>query len=655
MLTTLAAAQLLALTPSLAQPAQVPQPQVPPKAELPELPAELKASVEALLRGSTVRGAAVVLVDANGPTGALWYGQADAASGVPMTPATCLRAGSVSKTFTALLAMRLADQGKVSLDDPLPPDLQPPGPSPAQLSARLSTRSSAQVVPPAGCDQHVTLAQLLEHTGGVAGSSHADYGTQAGNAPVQPVARQIVGRPLAWCPGLHYSYSNDGITLAAAVLERAGGADFDTLMQREVFAPLGIGGASFATDGLPACVSRSYDAQGGEIAQPWQLAVRPAGALVATPLALARAVQMFLGYGRGADGHVLEPCSVAHMALGSTGLAGRHGAATGAYGRGLFRFQAAGRLMVGHWGRIDGFQTTLGFAPEAGRGMVIMVNTADRSTMYKLREMVAEEVWRGVPAPPLPPLARPAEGIAGWYANASHDMPLRAPWVALLDVVRIEQDNTGLTLRGLWPGVASRRVAAVSETAFREEALPLPSMAFARDDDRTRGSAGTRWWVDGESYRTVAPAWVVGRLLVLALGLLAAAGCLGWFVVSTALHVLRRSRPTLSPPPVAWLALSGGAYLWVFGGYAAFGLFGVGDALAQLGRVGALSLSLVAASLIAPAAAAVAGWALARARSGPWQWGATLLLVALGLLTASLGWVPLVTWQSGDATATPIE
>jgi CubicO group peptidase (beta-lactamase class C family) len=351
---------------------------------VPPLPAPLRAQVEDILRQGTVRGAAVVLVGPEGPIAAHWHGMADAARGVAVDDRTCFRAGSVSKTVAAVLARRLADQGRLALDAPLPADLQPPSPPGAPGDAHCGA---------------LTVAQLLEHTGGVAGSSHADYATNVSNMPIAARAADVARRPLRWCPGLHYSYANDGITLAAAALERAGGADFDTLVAREVFAPLRMDSATFATDPWPACLSRSYAADGSEIAQPWQLPMRAAGALIATPLDLARLVQMFLRDGQGDDGAILQAGSVARMAAATSGLAARQGAGAGAYGLGMFRFVAAGRLMQGHWGRIDGFQTTVGFITEPALGMVIMVNTADRRTMHRLREAVAAHLARDAPAP----------------------------------------------------------------------------------------------------------------------------------------------------------------------------------------------------------------------------------------------------------------
>lgn len=576
------------------------------KVAVPELPEPLLADVRRVLSEGQVAGGAIVLVDASGPTAAHWFGFADVERGEKVGPATCFRAGSVSKLATALLAHRLAAAGVVALHAPLPQRLRPPA--------------------PAQCREPPTLAQLLEHTGGVAGSSHADYGAQQPNAPVAAIASRIARQPLRWCPGLHYSYSNNGTTLAAAALEVATGQDFDSLMRQHLFDPLAMAGASFAVTPWPTCLSRSYQSDGRTPVAPWQLPVRPAGALMATPVDLARLVEHLLR----------EPALAGSMARASTGLAARAGA-TDVYAQGLFAFVAAGGLLVGHWGRIDGFQTTLGFEPRLGRGMVIVVNTADRRTMARLREAVAAHLFGLAPRELPPPPARPAAGIDGWYANRTHDMVLRAPWVELFDVVRIRSHETGLQIRGIWPWAEPTNVVATGPTSFRAEKLPVATMAFATFD-------ATRWWIDNESYASVHPAWALSRAAV-AIGGLATVMILPPALAVVALVGARRRavlRGALRSP-WAWLLLAAIAWWTVLGGYVAAGLYGVGASLAALGRPSWLSLALTAASVVAPLATAAALW-VQRRRLDPLPLAIAAVLALFALLVWGLGWIPLVTF-----------
>jgi hypothetical protein len=178
-----------------------------------------------------------------------------------------------------------------------------------------------------------------------------------------------------------------------------------------------------------------------------------------------------------------------------------------------------------------------------------------------------------------------------------------------------------------WPG-SERHLIGVTPTSFRSAEADVPHAA----------AADGPWWIDGESYARVTPAWALGRVAVVAVG----------FVVTVAvlLHApwswLRRQRATAGDVPLRVAAV---AFAVLGAGYAAWGLLGSGAALASLGRPSARSLLLLAASVIAPLAAAAAVWHAAHARDGV-RTAAALALLALGALCAANGWVPLRTWHS---------
>ena len=439
-----------------------------------ELPTELQQQVDAIIKKSQVRGGAVVLVDATGPVGAAWFGTANVQSGVAVSSATCMRAGGLVNTFTSVLAMRLAEQNKLDLDAVLPTDLQPTA--------------------PAACQSKVSVAQLLEQTAGLTDAARA--GTTK--------------RVLSWCPGLHYRASEDSVVLAAEAISRAGGSDFADLMQREVFAPLGLRQTGFvpAESGsfTPSCLSRSYGADGIELGADRRQHLPLTASLVSTPLELASLLQMLLRYGDGPLGNVLEPCSVAHLASGSTGLASRLGVSATTEGRGLKRLVAAGRLMVGYAARFDGFHTVIGMAPEVGRGMVIVLNTDDPAALARLHDLLATWVWQGAGEVRVPRDAASAQGISGWYVKPTQSDTPQAWWRAARDLVRVTATANGAELRSVWPWGVVRHVAAVTPQSFRSPALPLAGMAFAVLPD------GSRWWIEGESHAEISPLLALGTL-----------------------------------------------------------------------------------------------------------------------------------------------
>jgi D-alanyl-D-alanine carboxypeptidase len=124
---------------------------------------------------------------------------------------------SVSKEFTAAAVLLLAEQGKLSLDDPI-----------AKWFPELRTAGA------------VTLRQLLTHTSGIRDYWPQDFLTPEMTRPTTPAAiiDEWVQRPLDFEPGTDWQYSNTGYVLAGAVVEKVSGQPLFEFLSRYVFGPL---------------------------------------------------------------------------------------------------------------------------------------------------------------------------------------------------------------------------------------------------------------------------------------------------------------------------------------------------------------------------------------------------------------------------------
>jgi CubicO group peptidase (beta-lactamase class C family) len=216
----------------------------------------------------------VVLVARNNRIAAAGaYGLANRALGVPITRGSRFEIASITKTFTALLVLRLADQGRIRLDAPIGTYLPHLG--------------------GAWRDQ-VTIRQLLEHRGGVAGDI-GDFPNSGHDFP--PIVAQINGdffsldelvvliaaRPLVATPGTAYSYSSDGYVLLGAAAAAVSGQSYPAALAAEILAPAGLRNTGYAPQteivpGLVAGYRQTWD--GYENAR--RLNVSPAGGLNAT-------------------------------------------------------------------------------------------------------------------------------------------------------------------------------------------------------------------------------------------------------------------------------------------------------------------------------------------------------------------------------------
>lgn len=184
-----------------------------------------------------VPGASVLVLKDGQPVFRRGYGLAVLEDGIPAGPKTNYRLASVSKQFTAAAILLLAEDGKLSLDDPVKKWL--PG------------------LPPVA--DPITLRQLLSHTGGLIDYEDlmpADQATQLHDIDVLHLLEKE--DRLYFAPGTHYRYSNGGYALLALIVGKASGQDFATFLRQRIFLPLGMDGTVAHQDGVDTVVHRAY-------------------------------------------------------------------------------------------------------------------------------------------------------------------------------------------------------------------------------------------------------------------------------------------------------------------------------------------------------------------------------------------------------------
>lgn len=141
------------------------------------------------------------------------------AGAAPAGPDDAWHVGSLTKAMTATLAARLVAADAVAWD-----------------------ATAGELLGAAAPWADVTLAELLHHRSGMAAN------LPRWRAAMRPDRAQYVAHMLATAPGTprgETEYSNAGYVVAGAMLEVAGGAPWEELMRRHVFAPLGMTGAGF--------------------------------------------------------------------------------------------------------------------------------------------------------------------------------------------------------------------------------------------------------------------------------------------------------------------------------------------------------------------------------------------------------------------------
>ncbi|MFI4976898.1 MAG: serine hydrolase domain-containing protein [Caulobacterales bacterium] len=165
-------------------------------------------------------GAAVAVIRGGAFVCRKAYGLADLEHSVPLTPDSVFRIASLTKQFTAVAVMMLAERGLLDIDDPVERHL-----------TDWPDHGGA-----------ISLRRLLNHTSGVwRHDSEMIERTLRPNPPVAEVLQLIYAKPLEFEPGDRYAYNNSGYLLLGAVIAAASGRSYEDFLREEIFEPLGMG------------------------------------------------------------------------------------------------------------------------------------------------------------------------------------------------------------------------------------------------------------------------------------------------------------------------------------------------------------------------------------------------------------------------------
>jgi CubicO group peptidase (beta-lactamase class C family) len=146
---------------------------------------------------------------------------------------------SMSKMFAGASIMMLVDEGKVSLDDPVTKFIP-------QLNKWMvvAEKDDAHVLLKP-LVRPVTIRHVLSHTSGLAGSSELQQVTGSDSTPLKARALSSVTGPLQWQPGDKYAYGNQGMNIAARIVEIVSGLPYEDFLQQRFFDPLGMQETTF--------------------------------------------------------------------------------------------------------------------------------------------------------------------------------------------------------------------------------------------------------------------------------------------------------------------------------------------------------------------------------------------------------------------------
>ncbi|MBA2278673.1 MAG: beta-lactamase family protein [Chloroflexia bacterium] len=333
------------------------------------------------------------------------HGVASLETRQPVTGDTLFQIGSITKVFTATLAMRLVEDGLLDLDAPVIdtlPDLP------------LADKDARRIL---------TLRHLFAHTGGFEGDRFVDYG-RGDDALSKAVAAFDTLRQWS-APGELYAYCNTGFYLAGRIIEQVIGQPFETVMRERVFTPLGLERTVFFPEEAityPAAVGYLQKRTGAPftVGRPYSMprCVNPAGGIVSTVGDLLRFASFHIADGEIESTRLLTEAATREM------REPRVAAPTidVAYGIGWALQEIGGVQIVRHGGATRGFNASLLVIPSRRFALALLTNCGHGARAMRQIERWALEHFRGVRLTLPEPVDTPAsalKAIAGTYER--HD------------------------------------------------------------------------------------------------------------------------------------------------------------------------------------------------------------------------------------------
>jgi CubicO group peptidase (beta-lactamase class C family) len=376
---------------------------------------------------------------------------------------TQYRIGSLTKTFVAVLIMRLRAEGLLDLADPVGKylDLGEPG--------------------------SATIAQLLSHTAGLAAESRGPWWERT-PGELRPSLGDIFGeRPQPLPAGRQFHYSNPGFALLGALVGQLRGHSWDEAAHREILTPLGMTRTTLRAQAPHA---------GGFAVHPWAEVMQPepaehtglmapAGDLWSTADDLCRLAAFLLA----GDERVLPAAALEEMRTPAAPTSSEAG-----YGFGVQILKRQDRTLFGHTGSMPGFVATVWVSPADDVGAVALANATAGPAVAQIAADLIDIVASSEPR--LPQRWKPQSGIGPellaltglWYWGPRATV-LRVLSPETLELTpasgpgrgsrfRASGDGTWTGLDGYYTGETLRLVPATVDVAAH---LDLGTFVFTRE------------------------------------------------------------------------------------------------------------------------------------------------------------------------------
>lgn len=326
-------------------------------------------------------GLSIAIIKGNDIVYARGFGQRDLSSGLAATPDTVYSIASVTKSFTALAILQLAEQAKLTLDD----DIRD------YLDFKIQPKG-----------QKIQIKHLLSHSSGIPSLSYAEalitYVNNMGGKPLAisgPKDIMTFATDIdAWVetkPGKRWFYFNAGYAMLGQIVEDISGQDYNDYIYENILEPLEMKRSFFAKKDVDILddVATPYNIfpnKSPEAGNYLYRSIRSEGGLITSVTDLAKYISMYLMGGKGIISKISlkemwEPRIAMPWYSSPKLLALRAKAKPVAdYCYGLIKENFYGENLIGHSGNVGVATAQISFLPEKGVGVAILTNGSGYAT-----------------------------------------------------------------------------------------------------------------------------------------------------------------------------------------------------------------------------------------------------------------------------------
>jgi D-alanyl-D-alanine carboxypeptidase len=330
---------------------------------------EAATAIDQSLSHSSMPGLVIGITDRKGLRKVILHGYGDLKTRKPVTAESRFAIGSISKAFTAIALMQVAQESR----------FDPHAPITRYLPSLIVHSKFAPI----------TGHDLLSHTSGL-----PNYLPDSASSRFAAV--ELRDFEPVYAPGAHWWYSNTGFQLLGYALENIEHDHYAKIVRHRVLDPIGMTSTAAVIDDaerqrmVVSYVRWPYD--GNYVEAPWFEYSAGDGSVVANVADMSAYVRFILNRGMGDKGRVLSESSFATL---TTPVLEN-------YAYGLMVRQQDGHTVIGHLGSIGGFNAGIEAHMDDGFGLVFLCNAGIDQELKKWIVKVVTAVYEGSALPPAP-------------------------------------------------------------------------------------------------------------------------------------------------------------------------------------------------------------------------------------------------------------